>query len=29
MLQDIAIVTGGQVISSDLGIKLEDVNYLN
>ena len=25
MLQDIAIVTGGQVISSDLGIKLEDV----
>ncbi|MDD4358848.1 MAG: chaperonin GroEL [Candidatus Pacebacteria bacterium] len=25
MLQDVAIVTGGQVISSDLGTKLEDV----
>ncbi|MCZ6741305.1 MAG: chaperonin GroEL [Alphaproteobacteria bacterium] len=26
MLQDIAILTGGQVISEDLGIKLENVN---
>jgi chaperonin GroEL len=26
MLEDIAIVTGGQVISEDLGIKLENVN---
>ena len=26
MLQDIAILTGGQVISQDLGIKLENVN---
>src|SRR5262249_56554882 len=26
MLQDIAILTGGQAISEDLGIKLENVN---
>ena len=26
MLEDIAILTGGQVISEDLGIKLENVN---
>src|SRR6056297_1130315 len=26
MLQDIAILTGGQVVSEDLGIKLENVN---
>ena len=25
MLEDIAILTGGQVISEDLGIKLENV----
>ena len=25
MLQDIAILTGGQMISEDLGIKLEDI----
>ena len=25
MLEDIAVVTGGQVISSDLGVKLEDI----
>jgi chaperonin GroEL len=28
MLQDIAILTGGQAISEDLGIKLENVNML-
>ena len=28
MLEDIAILTGGQVISEDLGIKLENVNLL-
>ena len=27
MLEDIAILTGGQVISEDLGIKLESVTY--
>ncbi|MGY4502028.1 chaperonin GroEL (HSP60 family) [Bradyrhizobium sp. GM24.11] len=27
MLQDIAILTGGQAISEDLGIKLENVNF--
>ena len=26
MLEDIAILTGGQVISEDLGIKLENVD---
>ena len=26
MLQDIAVLTGGQAISEDLGIKLENVN---
>ena len=28
MLEDIAILTGGQVISEDLGIKLENVNLM-
>merc|ERR1712034_226568 len=27
MLQDLAILTGGQVVSEDLGIKLESVTY--
>jgi chaperonin GroEL len=27
MLEDIAILTGGQVVSEDLGIKLENVNF--
>ncbi len=26
MLEDLAILTGGQVVSEDLGIKLENVN---
>ena len=25
MLQDLAVITGGQVVSEDLGLKLEDV----
>ena len=28
MLEDIAILTGGQVISEDLGIKLENVTVI-
>ena len=27
MLQDIAVLTGGQVISEELGLKLETVNF--
>ena len=27
MLQDIAVLTGGQVISEDLGLKLENVTF--